>query len=384
MFSYRAANHTMHLPDSEITIAEKLQEKGYQTAHFGKWHLSCLPHDEKLNQPQPHEQGFEYSLGTENNASPSHLNPLNFIRNGKRVGETSGYSCQLLAKEVKSWFQNKYEKDKPFFLYVAFHEVHKKIASPPEMMENYQEETANEAEYLANVENMDNASGKILDELKANGLLNNTLVIFASDNGPYKNGSAGNLRGLKGEVYDGGIRVPGIIYWEDKIQSPGIISEPAGLIDVFPTLAEVCKFSLPGDRKIDGSNLFPLIQNQPFKRNTPLLWFFYRSYPEISMRINDYVLVGNALDSVPRTHSMSDLDLSFVKNIQLKSFELYNVEKNQEQTVNLAEIHPEIIEKMKPQMVGLLEEIKAESPNWQGLFEYESLPSKFKKQYIRK
>ena len=78
MYSYRRDFHTMHLPDSEITIAELLKENGYQTAHFGKWHLSCLPQDSSLNQPQPVDQGFEYSLGTENNAIPSHLNPKNF------------------------------------------------------------------------------------------------------------------------------------------------------------------------------------------------------------------------------------------------------------------------------------------------------------------
>ena len=90
MYNYRKDGHSMHLPDAELTIAELLKEKGYQTAHFGKWHLSCLPQDPGLNQPQPSDQGFDYSLGTENNAEPSHLNPTNFVLNGKRVGETEG------------------------------------------------------------------------------------------------------------------------------------------------------------------------------------------------------------------------------------------------------------------------------------------------------
>ena len=172
---------------------------------------------------------------------------------------------------------------------------------------------------------MDNAAGKILDELKTRGLLENTIVIFASDNGPYKKGSAGNLRGLKGEIYDGGIRVPGIFYWPDKIESGQISETPAGLIDVFSTLAEICDFELPDNRKIDGISLLPIIENNHFERKTPLMWFFYRAYPEISMRIGDYILIGNALDSIPRTHPTSDLDMEFIKNIQLKDFELYNV-----------------------------------------------------------
>jgi len=384
MYSYRPAKHVMHMPDAEITIAELLKAKGYQTAHFGKWHLSCLPQDPKFNHPQPHEQGFEYSLGTENNARPSHLNPINFIRNGEEVGETDGYSCQLVAKEVASWFQDFYQKEKPFFLYVAFHEVHAKIASPPEMVSNYQDEPQRYAEYLANVENMDKASGNIIAELESRGLLENTIVIFASDNGPYRKGSAGIKRGLKGEVYDGGIRVPGIVSWPKKIKPAQVEHTPAGLVDVLPTLADICEFELPSDRKIDGTNLSPLFRNEALKRNTPLTWFFYRSYPEMSMRIDDYMLIGNALDSIPRTHPLSDIDMDFIKNIQLKEFELYNIIEDPSQQNNLAKTHAGVLEEMKPQMLQLLEEIKEEGPYWEGLFEYENLPSRFKQAYIRK
>lgn len=384
MYNYRKPGHTMHLRDSEITIAELLKGEGYQTAHFGKWHLSCLPQDTNLNQPQPLEQGFDYSLGTENNAIPSHLNPNNFVRNGEMVGNTDGYSCQLLVEEVKNWFGNFYKKEKPFFMYVAFHEVHSKIASPNVMVQNYKGKSKKEAEYLANIENMDDAVGKVLKELENRGLLINTLVIFASDNGPEKPGSAGNLRGRKSEVYDGGIRVPGIFYWPQMIKAGQLNESPASLIDVLPTLAEVCDFELPRDRKIDGTSIVPFFKNEPITRETPLMWFFYRSYPEISMRIDDYVLIGNALDSVPRTHATSDLDMEFIKNIELKEFELYNIIKDPEQENNLLKKDPDIVAQMKPQMIQLLNEIKTDGPYWEGLFEYESMPSKFKKGYIRK
>ena len=384
MYNYRAPEQVMHLPASEITIAEILKEQGYQTAHFGKWHLSCLPQDSTLNQPQPEEQGFDYSLGTENNAVPSHLNPTNFVRNGKRVGGTEGYSCQLLADEVENWFDSFYQEGKPFLMYVAFHEVHTKIASPPELIQHYPNEKPKDAEYLANVENMDRAAGRILNELERRGLLENTFVVFASDNGPYKKGSAGNLRGLKGEVYDGGIRIPGIIYWKGKVKGGQINETPAGLIDILPTLADVCGFELPTDRKIDGTSLSSLFNGKELERKTPLMWFFYRAYPEIAMRAGDYVLIGNALDSVPRTHRISDLDMDFIKNIELKEFELYNITDDPAQQNNLAESHPDILNKMKPQMISLLEEIKQEGPYWEGLNKYESMPSKFKKEYIRK
>lgn len=384
MYNYRKTGHTMHLPASEITIAELLKEQGYQTAHFGKWHLSCLPQDAKLNQAQPREQGFDYSLGTENNAEPSHLNPGNFVRNGEMVGETDGYSCQLLAKEVKHWVQNFYNKEQPFFMYVAFHEVHSKIASPDAMIQNYPGFSKKEAEYLANVENMDDAAGKIFQELESRGLLENTLVIFASDNGPEKPGKKGELRGMKSEVYDGGIRVPGIFYWEKGIKTNNVCETPAGLIDVLPTLAEACDFDLPKDRKIDGTNLSPLFHNNQINRETPLIWFFYRSYPEVSMRMGDYILIGNALDSVPRTHPTSDLDMDFIKSIELKEFELYNIKSDPGQEVNLIEKEGDVFLQMKPVLTQLLNEFKVEGPYWEDLFDYHSMPSKFKKGYIRK
>ena len=109
MYSYRPANHPMHLPDEESTVAELLKTKGYQTAHFGKWHLGALPNDPKLNHPQPGQQGFDYSFGTEMNARPSHLNPNNFVRNGKPVGIIEGYACQIVSKEGIDWLSRRNE-----------------------------------------------------------------------------------------------------------------------------------------------------------------------------------------------------------------------------------------------------------------------------------
>lgn len=152
---------------------------------------------------------------------------------------------------------------------------------------------------------------------------------------------------------------------------------------MFPTLADICDFSLPQDRKIDGTSLFPVFNDRELERQIPLTWFFYRSFPEMSMRIDDYMLLGNALDSIPRTHPMADLDMDFIKNMELQSFELYNIKDDREQKNDLAKTHPEILERMKPQMLEVLEEIKSEGPYWEGLFEYENLPSKFKKGYIR-
>lgn len=371
MYSYRPPGSSMHLPDNEITIAELLKPAGYQTAHFGKWHLSVLPHDAELNQPQPHQQGFSYSLGTENNAQPSHLNPVNFIRNGTPIGEQKGYSCQLVADEVDLWFEQKYEKEKSFFLYVAFHEPHAKVASPDSLIANYPDYDNKTAEYFANIENMDLAAGRILQALKSKGLENNTMVFFASDNGPYRMGSQGELRGLKGEVYDGGIKVPGIFSYPGAFPGNREVNTPIWFQDLLPTIGELCEVAIPSDRKYDGINLLPLLEGGEIEREKPMLWYFYRSSPEIAMRKGDYILLARANDRVPRTHGVTDKDMEFIKTINPEFFELYNVVKDSGQQRDLSGAEPEKLQQMKSAMFTLLKEVKEEGTKWEGLPIYE-------------
>ena len=117
MYSYRPPNHPMHLRDQEITLAEILKKKGYRTGHFGKWHLSTLL---SKDQATPADQGFDHSLGTDNNAAPNHLNPVNFVRNGKRVPKTEGYSCQIVVDEAITWLDSiKAGKMPNHFLHVS-------------------------------------------------------------------------------------------------------------------------------------------------------------------------------------------------------------------------------------------------------------------------
>lgn len=385
MYSYRPPGSVMHLPAQEITIAELLEPAGYQTAHFGKWHLSALPQDPELNQPQPDQQGFDYSFGTENNAEPSHLNPDNFIRNGTSLGVLEGYSCQLVADEVDAWFESEYKENQPFFLYVAFHEPHAKIASPEELIAHYPDYDDKTAEYFANLENMDLAAGRVLDALKSRGLDKNTMVFFASDNGPYRLGSQGDLRGLKGEVYDGGIKVPGIFSYPGVFPGKREIETPIWFQDLLPTIGDLCGVEIPDDRKYDGINLVPLLKGGSVQREQPMLWYFYRSSPEIAMRIGDFMLLARVNDSVPRTHWISDIDMPFIKNIQPDYFELYNVVKDVGQQYDLAADKPEKLEEMKVALHVLLEEVKNEGPFWDGLPKYDSGKANHnkKEEYIR-
>jgi len=368
MYSYRPAGSTMHLRGEEITMAEVLQGAEYQTAHVGKWHLSCLPQDPALNQAQPIDQGFEYSLGTENNAEPSHLNPVNYVRNGIEIGEQKGYSCQLLADEVETWFATVYEEEKPFLLYVAFHEPHAKIATPPELVAQYPDLDQKSAEYFGNIQHMDSAVGRVLAALEAQGVVDNTMIFFGSDNGSYRLGSNGNLRGLKGGVYDGGIKVPGIFHFPKKFKGNRISNTPMWFPDLLPTISALTGAKVPDGLALDGIDLGPLLEGRPAPwREQPLMWYFYRSSPEASMRYGDYSLVARSSDDQPRTHPLVAEDMPFVKTVKPEFFELYDLAKDPGQRNDLAASMPGKLADMKARFWVLFEESRAEGPDWIGL-----------------
>jgi arylsulfatase A len=141
MYSYiDDGDPTQHLPRQEVTIAQLLKAQGYDTCHLGKWHLSHLQNERSKSPaplPQPSDFGFDYSFGTTNNALPTHLNPVNSVRNGKSVGPLKGYSCQLVADEGIEWLNARKGADRPFFMYLCFHESHETVAAPPERVAHY-------------------------------------------------------------------------------------------------------------------------------------------------------------------------------------------------------------------------------------------------------
>jgi arylsulfatase A len=381
IYNYRPPGHPMHLRDDEITVAEVLSDNGYQTSHFGKWHLGALGHDSILQHPQPSDQGFSYSFGTENNSQPSHLNPVNFIRNGVPLGKLEGYSCQIVADEAMAWLENVYDGNGPFFLYVAFHEPHARVASPPELVEKYQEYPPYDAEYLANIENLDSAAGRIIKYLERNQYLDNTLVLFSSDNGSYRQASNGDLRAKKSYLYEGGIRVPGIMHWPEQIRKARIINEPAGFVDIMPTVCEILGIPPPDDRVIDGTSIFGLMNGEEFNREKPLFWFFYRTSPEIALRSGDLMILGRDMDTVIRTHRFAEPDMAYIKRLKLQEYELYNLRNDISEDFNLIENHP-VSDHYKSLLDGQLKEIQTKGYNWKELPSATG-PKKLKTDWVR-
>jgi len=363
MYSYIPPDGPLYLPESEITIAELLRDAGYDTAHVGKWHLCYDMLSRDL--PQPGDHGFDYSLGTENNASPSHKDPTNFVRNGKAAGKIEGYSCQIVADEVIGYLDDKNDSGKPFFVCAWFHETHTPIASPPELVDRHGDaKSKKDAQYYANVENLDLAVGRILKALDKRGLTENTFVIFSSDNGGVRPESCAPFRGRKSFVWEGGIREPGIIRWPGHVKPGSVCSQPAGMVDLLPTFCAMAGCEVPDDRPIDGVSLLPLFEGKQLERSTPLFWYFYRTAPAAAMRVNDWVIVGYLEEGLPRSHGLTAEQMTFLKRAKLERFELFNLRRDMAQTTDLSERYAERFETMKRQMVKLHSEVVAEGPVW--------------------
>ena len=369
IYSYLPPQHVMHLRSEEITLAELLKDAGYRTGHFGKWHLSRLESD----QPSPADQGFEYSLGTDNNASPSHLNPNNFVRNGKAVGEMKGYSCQIVAEESLAWIRRirMDTSDDPFFACVWFHEPHTPIASPPELIKKYQSRFPNlsekEATYHANVENADAAIGKVLAGLQELGIDDDTLIFFTSDNGPLNRFSRVGLRGQKSHVWEGGHRVPGIFRWPGKIKAGSECSVPICSTDFLPTVCEIVDIVAPTDRTLDGTSIMPLLSNNNagFKRGRPLYWFFYRLNPALAIRDGRWSLIADTNDADrEKAHQLLREDMPRIRDSKPVLFQMFDVSEDLGQQNELSDVNPKELRRLKAEMNTMHRDVVNEGFQW--------------------
>jgi len=359
----------MHVPASERTIATILRESGYDTCHAGKWHLNGwfnLP-----GQPQPSDHGFNHWFSTQNNALPNHHNPYNFVRDGIPAGPIEGFSGHIVADEAIDWLTRGRDASKPFFLFVCFHEPHEPIATDPQYAQLYPGVPSKSAHH-GNITQMDAAFGRLMRALDQQGLRETTLVVFTSDNGPaitsyHPHGSPGPLREKKGHIYDGGIRVPGIIRWPGHVKPGTVNDEPVSGVDILPTLCAVAGAAPPADRPLDGTNILPLFDDQPIVREKPLYWHFNyaSSGPKVAIRDGDWKLVaGLTLPDFPRGADILEEHMQALKSAELVDFELYNLTEDIGETTNLAESEPERLKKMVDTMSRMYAEVREESPVW--------------------
>ncbi|MBL8177789.1 MAG: arylsulfatase [Bryobacterales bacterium] len=250
------------LPLREHTMAESFRAAGYQTAMAGKWHLG---HAERRYFPMG--RGFDHQYGHLNGAIDyfTHVRDggLDWNRDGKSV-EEEGYSTDLIGAEAVRRIEQR-DKAKPLFLYVPFNAPHSPMQAPKELMERYASRPGqHRAAFAAMVDRMDTAIGRILDALDKEGMKNDTLVFFFSDNGGPVNLGATNtpLRGAKGTTFEGGLRVPAVLRYPGKVKAGAAVKQVACAIDVFPTLAAAAGVTARNTLPLDGKNLWPVLSGQ--------------------------------------------------------------------------------------------------------------------------
>ncbi|MGI9239973.1 MAG: sulfatase family protein, partial [Verrucomicrobiales bacterium] len=286
-----------------------------------------------------------------NNASPSHKNPDNFVKNGEPVGKLEGFSAPLVASEGVRWLKEERDTEKPFLLSVWTHEPHLPIESAEEFMEPYAH-IADEGirQHHGNITQLDHAFGILMEGLDELGLRDNTIVFFTSDNGPEgkgtngrTRGSTGGLRGRKRDDHEGGIRVAGLVRWPGHIR-PGTVSKvPVIGSDIFTTALGIAGIGVPQDRTIDGVDIRPAFKGEPVERPVPLFWRTHiaPAKSDAAMRIGDWKIVAD------RTFS---------------EFQLYEIETDWQEKNDLAAERPEKLAEMKSKFMEVWRGIEAEGP----------------------
>ncbi len=351
-----------HLLERETTLAEVLRAAGYATAHIGKWHLG-LPTPDRAK-PTPADHGFDYWFATDNNAHPSHRNPDNFLRNGTPVGELQGYSAHLIADEAIQWLKGPDAGSRPFFLNVWFHEPHAPIAAPAEMVQGYGDLEDKGAIYSGTIENMDGAIGRLLSTLQEMGVAENTVILFASDNGSYRRDRVGELQGSKGTNWEGGIRVPGILRWPGQIPAGRVESTPAGLIDMLPTLCRLVGVAPPAGVHVDEADLSPLWSERTFQRDQPLFWHLQKARPIVAVRSGRWSLVADPAFELSRDNLFDESWIPRIRAGSYQNFRLFDLEIDVGQTTDVADKHPAVVRELSAQLLNINASIMRDGPDW--------------------
>ncbi len=343
------------LPLSEITIAEALKIAGYQTACIGKWHIGDFVKDEKY---LPRRHGFDYFIGF-NGANDDW--PVAFWRNEeelvKDIGIDQAHYTGLFTQEAVDFIER--SKDGPFFLYLAHKDPHQPCIPSEDFVNK-----SDAGRHGDTVEEVDWSVSEIVECLRRNGLEDNTLVLFTSDNGPWYDGSPGAHRGRKGQSFEGGYRVPMVAWWPGKIPAETVCVEPTMNIDFFPTFLHLAGLEQPSDRIIDGKDIWGLLTGTEEKTPHEALFFFH--YNELEgvradkwkyfRYINSYVnpvpldkphtLFGSIAGSYEYKPEGKDISVPALGSFPL----LYDMELDPGENYNLMKKYPDIGKRMQELM----------------------------------
>ena len=356
------------IPDSVITFANILQQNGYATAAFGKWGLGYI-----TTSGDPNKKGFDLFYGYNCQSLAHNYYPDHLWNNHDRIdfaAKDSSYSADIIHQQAIQYIKNSGEK--PFFIYLPYTIPHGEVIVPHDSTYYYYIKKFKEqpvtvkkmydgrplgeyphASFAAMIARLDRYVGDIVKLVEEKGIANNTLIIFTSDNGPHKEGggdpdyfdSNGIYKGIKRDLYEGGIRVPFIAYLPGKIRS-SVVDKPAALWDMYPTFLQMAGVSVK--KNIDGISLVPtFFQTGKQKQHEYFYWEFHENDGRQAIRWGKWKAIKLA-----------------VTKISDPAIELYDLDKDPQELNNIAAQNPDIVKKM----VELFSKEHRYNPDWPLLF----------------
>lgn len=305
----------MPLPTSEVTVAEILKSRGYRTAVFGKWHLGDLKPipggSTRWPTSHPGQHGFDVWEVTERSTPTANPNCACFTSissslckighyrrredppctnyhsgNGSDTDVLTSYNrpiigddSDFIVQQFSTFLNDTVYTRQPFFAYISFHAVHKRFIATSTYAAPYTQNSGyakNVVDYYGTITAMDAAVGRVRQLLNHYNISHNTMVWFTSDNGPERQspGLTAGLRGRKRDLYEGGIRVPGIIEWPARIHENHVSNIPVVTTDFLPTVCNIIGIATPQQRVLDGISILPILERQTESRSTPIHWLF--------------------------------------------------------------------------------------------------------------
>ncbi len=353
---------------NELTIAEMLKQANYKTGAFGKWHLGdnypSRPNDQGFDESVTHLSGGMGQVGdytTYFKFDRSYFDPV-LWHNGQKEAY-QGYCSDIFTNEAINFIEK--NSNQPFFCYLAFNAPHAPLQVPEEYYEMYKDidpssgfenddrpfpnmsekDKENARKVYAMVSNIDDNLGNLFTKLDQLKIADNTVIIFMTDNGPQHPRYVAGMRGRKGSVFRGGVRVPFFIKMQKGFKAEKSIETTAAHIDILPTLAEICNAPLPADRKIDGKSLVPLLNKTEVNWADRSLFFNWsRRAPELynnmALQKGKYKLVGQTDYNAP-----------------IENFELFDIDTDPYEQNNLVNEQKDLAQQLKTELDKIYKEL---------------------------
>jgi arylsulfatase A len=384
---YLRPNSANALPATENSLARILSRHGYMTGMIGKWHLTGYEYHGAEHEIRPRDHGFQWDFGTEVKSVGNGANfwpyvfrdqPLRWVDiESERLGDHE-YLTDRLNQEAVDFIER--HRDEPFFLYLSHYAPHTILNGRPDLVEKYQKKhvpgkSSRDRCYLcedaglgsgdpghhwaqdhnphlaAMIESIDSGIGQIEAKLKELGLEENTLLIFTSDNGGETNVTSNDpWRGGKSQLYEGGIRIPLVAKWPKQLPSGKICSQLTQNLDLLPTLVDAIGIQEPLPENVDGISMLQTWKEPEVESDRNFLaWHYPLDRP--------HFLGGKSAGAIRH------LDWKLIENFDSGNVELYHLQRDPGEQINLASLHPEWVSRLQSQLASWREEVEARQPS---------------------